>query len=79
MSERFELKRMSNGDVLLQDNLKKESYSSNNVLYVVEYMCSVLNEQQATINELRKLNNAYAEKFGKIVNLISEDVVIDDE
>ena len=36
-------------------------------------------EQQATIEQLRKLNNAYAEKFAKIVNLISEDVVIDDE
>ena len=44
-----------------------------------EDIVDLLNEQQATINELRKLNNAYAEKFAKIVNLISKDVILDDE
>ena len=44
-----------------------------------EQVVGLLNEQQATIETLKKLNNSYAEKFAKIVNEIMEDVEIDDE
>ena len=45
----------------------------------IEKLSDFIQEQQSTIGKLQKENNAYAEKFAKIVNLISEDGVIDDK
>ena len=71
MSEkRFTFYYERGNEVVIEDNGKRLSNKK---------VVDCLNEQQATIEQLRKLNNAYAEKFAKIVNLISEDVVIDDE
>ena len=53
--------------------------TQNNETYDLKKCCGLLNEQQATIETLKKLNNAYFEKFAKIVNEIMDDVVIDDE
>ena len=80
MSEkRFEIRTNSNGEYWLFDNKYDKAMMISKIRATLLDVCNMLNEQQATIEQLRKLNNAYAEKFAKIVNLISEDVVIDDE
>ena len=58
---------------IISDTVEDKDY------YKFSDICNIMNEQEATIETLKKLNNAYYEKFAKIVNEIMEDVVIDDE
>lgn len=65
--------------ILCQDDLGNyEIRYDDKIFHFLWEVAPILNEQQSTIETLKKLNNSYADKFAKIVNEIMEDVVIDD-
>ena len=65
--------------ILCQDDLGNyEIRYDDKVFHFLWEVAPILNDQQATIETLKKLNHSYADKFAKIVNEIMEDVVIDD-
>lgn len=71
MSEqRWFLKEMKNGNIILEDYKLDKEYNSNNLRLLILEMCNLLNQEEESINELEETNKAMYNRLNEQSEII---------